>query len=59
MKTFKITSIIPASRVEKFVVKANTPEEAYEEFMKNGGILISSETTLSREYTECEYPKEI
>lgn len=59
MKTFKIKAIIPASRVETFVVEANTPEEAYKVLMSNGGNLITSETTLNREDTEYDYPQEI
>jgi hypothetical protein len=59
MKTFKIKAVIPASRVETFVIEANTPEEAYKMLMENGGRLITSETTLHREDTEYDYPQEI
>ena len=59
MKTFKIKAFIPASRVETFVIEANTPEEAYEKWLKHEGNLITSETILHREDTECDYPQEI
>jgi hypothetical protein len=59
MKQFKIKAIIPASRVETFVIEANTPDEAYEKWLTNNGKLITSETTLHREDTECDYPQEI
>ena len=59
MKTFKITAAIPASRYETFAIEANTPEEAYEKWLKHEGNLITSKTTLHREDSECSYPEEI
>ncbi len=59
MKQFKIKQIVPASRVETFIVEAATPEEAYKILMENGGKLITSETTLQREDAECDFPEEI
>jgi len=59
MKQFKIKAIIPASRVETFIIEANTADEAYSKWLANDGKLVTSETTLQREDVECDYPQEI
>ena len=59
MKKFKITTSIPASRYETYIVEANTPEEAYAKLQTGVGELITSETKLHREDAEHSFPEEI